>query len=512
VGALIVAPWGFPWAWERVEYEIDYEGDRVKVESKTSLAPVAALAAEKHGDVTASIIVPETILDNHSIIGGVPAPGDVARGKASYAEATTALAFAVRDYALKQLEALGVDATVRVHVAPGAGVFKNAKWLPPEGVDMFSFYAAHATLSILSDVLEAEPDTLYLDLTHGLNYTVTATYRATLYAARAYAAATAKPLTLEVYNSEPHTRGARGTLRIWRVRVEQVTPPKAASRLYYALALAGDRAPSNASSLLVFEAAPEYREKLGKRLSKPLKRLLEAFNIGNYAGSSAFNGLPLLLLQAGYEAYSASGGSPLKWLRDAASLLLALYPDVEASEEQGKVAFKHRVAYRLDPLKALIASLALAGYAHQAWREAGRPEPLKGGASVAATLDQLEKAAGWIVGPARLLAQHELSKITLACKSGRADSRDSEPYKSIAEMCRQCPQGANYCKTVECISPDYRVFVAHSGLTRGTVEACCVHGEPGLRYCEGILDGKDGVKAIARGLTAKLRETLESSP
>jgi len=174
---------------------------------------------------------------------------------------------------------------VEVIVTPGVGEFKMANgWIKVFRGSLSDYYsyALYKICEILSKHSDCDLKA-FLDLTHGINYMPTLTYRALKESLEI--AALGRSIELTVYNSEPYTEGVE-ELRVHLVEAEKI-PPR-----IIPVGLRADKC----RLLNRYEGvSDEYAVELGKRLDET--RLDEdLINELNAFVGSLINGLPLALL------------------------------------------------------------------------------------------------------------------------------------------------------------------------------------------------------------------------
>ncbi len=174
---VLIAPWGDPYRWEEVEYEA--EGEIVKSRNSTKLL------LNSTGATRIVVIVLDTL-------------SEVKEYK-SYYELSKKVEEKVKEYikSFLKLELNKID----VVVAPGVGNFEN-KIFTGNMKDYYSFI-----LHELSNRLIPEQDmiSVYLDLTHGINFMPVLTYTAVNKICGILAVK--KKVNFTVFNSEPYTSG-----------------------------------------------------------------------------------------------------------------------------------------------------------------------------------------------------------------------------------------------------------------------------------------------------------------
>jgi CRISPR-associated protein Csx1 len=549
---ILVAPWGDPFTWSKATYIV--EGRRV--ESTSSLAAVAR--AERGGTGSKAIIyVQETILAADQAKGSpnncepVRRPYRLIHQSNDYKELLDELKETVTGYAREVLHEAGASmASVEAVVAPGVGEFtyldescgrRRARWIlpfDPGRVNMFTYYEAALMLHLASELLDPSlkgPIRLVVDLTHGVNYTVAAAYRASLYAARLRAAAYHEPVEVVLYNSEPYKPGVEMTL--WKVREETIHPKAAASRLVYSIAAyaQGKLVAPEKLAFMAREArdilTTEEMQKLALSLKGALQAVAEktcneweeALKQGVTAAASIAYGAPLLLLEAGGRVLEACG--PERLGRLVTSLSRALQESLEehgrtlVGEGDGEVRVFHVAALARDNIKAFLAQAALALYAAKAYEtgEARGVTRLSATGRIAATLQALKVVTEeYLAGPTYLTAVHELSQLERSVKPskpGEKPPEKAELYRRFSSLSRECKEGAIAGPErgiARCSEVQSRVFAAHAGLNSNIVDVVCVNTKDGLalalsytsRFLECLSEGwaSDMLVSLSRSL------------
>ena len=506
---VLVAAVGNPFSWSRVRYRAFWEGaDGVEVESRTSLRllqealkpretlvfTLDTLAATSRYRKTCGgcVFVEEAqcLPDPLDLPGGLLEPGEY-RGR---------LLSRVGECIGRWFEGEGVDARVvavpgfgrYTYLAGGCQQYGSAAWRLEEGLArrgggplgyQAALYLIHILEAVWRSPGEGGPLRLHIDLTHGLNYTTYALYRAAMHAARIYAAASGATVEVVLYNSEPFAPGAR-ELNVWVVGRETVSPRSAASRLFYTALAAGrggERARFSAERLFRLTGKPpnviiDARE----RLRETVEGLIS--EAGVHAALAVLTGAPLLLLQAGVDA------KPLLEtkdpLREAPQLLLEALPLVRVNRGESRVEVTHVAALNYGYVKKMLSLLALAYYAARAADTEGVEARVRGGVRIAiADTEALKKVTeNYVAGPAaRRLAMQEIS---LFEKARRGCDDLAKDY------CRACYAAEEACRRGERVTwgggdckPDERVFAAHAGLQASCLlgEAECANGKARIK-------------------------------
>jgi CRISPR-associated protein Csx1 len=251
---ILVAPWGSPEKWENVEYEFD----DIKVTSRSSLKPlVEILKPEEVVLIVLDTRVTEKFENYEHLCQNV---------RSRYVEfCDEELHLPIKDK--------------NIIVAPGVGTFqvKDLGVAKFEGraTDFYYLVAFELAKRIIEAVKE-EGLEVHLDLTHGINFMPTLVYRA-LYEILGVMAYVCN-IKLNVYNSEPYSKGITQKLRIHRIESREILPRLSS----HILGKDDGRA-------WLIKKSDETIELRGKALEKNETDELNAFL------SAIVNGLPLAL-------------------------------------------------------------------------------------------------------------------------------------------------------------------------------------------------------------------------
>lgn len=209
---VLVIPWGNPFQWEPITYKMNgYE-----IKSRSTL-PILfeALNPEK-----TLIVTLDTLANFKRKTENGDIPNVEAREFSSYeeivADVKERVHWFINHSIIEELEDEHIklnlkkglkNKKIEISVAPGVGVFGN---ITIEGnmIDFYHFIVYKLAQCIPSDLQNAEPLEVYLDLTHGINFMPTLTYRAlhNLLGIAAYL----DDVTITVLNSEPFPQGFFG--------------------------------------------------------------------------------------------------------------------------------------------------------------------------------------------------------------------------------------------------------------------------------------------------------------
>ena len=588
--SIVVGVMGDFTSWRQASYEVELprgsEGSRPGepklVESRMSTIALFSSLKESGEEPSLIVVAPETLaaLNRWRRAGssyepieearGLPDPVESLQGAEGYCPQVYTsflggLAGFLARWIRGEASERGVEVEPSVSVAPAVGDYtytpvegpssrRRARWLlrGPQGLSPFSLFASTALLAVLRGLLRAGERAgeeglvrLYVDLTHGVNYTSTALYRAALAAARIYSLASGSRVLLAVYNSDPYPRGGgaveKPVLKLWLIREETVSPSAAASRAFYMTLLPHLRGTSRGVLAFKLGSAPEYCKRYnGDNKNNECVKLYRIFNgelrgyergIGgrvNYrdytvmASVAVFYGLPLLLLQAGGAFLEASGvgekSSILEGLvgvLERAPHLLCLKPDADSVEvaRLGGLDFDHTrallaLAAYADYAQSVYAALKTSGEAFWESWDAQARAPGRAVASIRALKELVER----LPGPNYYIAKTEVSNLEEASKCNNIGR--SELYERI---CRAARSGKNQPAPEGLRGFDERTFTAHAGLSSGVVDVLAQWGGrgPALAYKkEVLLEGHDqrGLTERAQSLASRLAERLRGEP
>jgi len=199
---VLIAPWGNPFEWKETTYV--FEGKTVK-----NLCTLPVLIEAVNPDYII-VIVLDTLAN---IVNREGNPKIKQRDFLNYDEVRTDVEDRVR-YFVEEMLRLNFD-DLKLIIAPGVGVFEN---IAVEG-DILDYY--HYLIYELVRTLPVDDATIYLDMTHGINFMPVLTYRALnhLLGLLAYL----KDVKLKVLNSEPYPRGLpRDSIRNAKLNVRVV--------------------------------------------------------------------------------------------------------------------------------------------------------------------------------------------------------------------------------------------------------------------------------------------------
>jgi len=189
---ILIAPWGDPSGWR----EIVYEFNGVEVKSKTSLK-----------------ILQEVVKPDETIIIGLDTLAEEGR---NYQEVKVNAEEKIR----READKFGLVG-YEVLVAPGVGIFPNGVF-HGNALDYYYYIIAKISLKLLEnpwDVLH-----IHLDLTHGINYSTTLTYKAFREIAELFSIF--KDVRFKAYNADPFSNVANKlSVNIIEDSLPASTPP-----------------------------------------------------------------------------------------------------------------------------------------------------------------------------------------------------------------------------------------------------------------------------------------------
>ncbi len=230
---LVVTSWGDPSGWGSACYVVD----DMFMESRATLIPLLVKAYRElgcGGDVRVILIVLDTLLARCRDVLGERADYeyivDVVRGYVMHHvgefidECIKSVESKYRDILLDLKSNL--DRIVYVVVAPGVGVFSSKSSVIYRFNGLIKQFYMYVLCKVLKHVLEFKPNEIWLDLSHGINYMPTITYRAVvdvMEIVKLYGLNT----VLKLYNSDPYPRGRVRdvVLKIHKLVEEKVERP-----------------------------------------------------------------------------------------------------------------------------------------------------------------------------------------------------------------------------------------------------------------------------------------------
>ncbi|WP_456321296.1 CRISPR-associated CARF protein Csx1 [Palaeococcus sp. (in: euryarchaeotes)] len=281
---VIVATWGNPFQWEPIKYKYN----RIELKSRNTLPiTIKALNPDKvliiAVDTVANLIVKKS---NEKI-----KPKIELKEFNSYrdvvGDAKERIKWHITQEVIPELEKedgelvdriseMLKEGRIEIDIGPGVGVFGN---ITVEG-NMLDFY--HYITYDLSRWLPVDNVEVYLDLTHGINFMPTLTYRAlrNLLGLLAYT----RNVNFEVINFEPYPLGVREEIRektvlnMREIGEGKVSPKPILSRVENEEWTAFISAVANGFPLVFSAFYPEIKE-VGKHLGKKLQEFLEGIKI-----------------------------------------------------------------------------------------------------------------------------------------------------------------------------------------------------------------------------------------
>ena len=278
---VIVATWGNPFQWEPIKYKYN----RIELKSRNTLPiTIKALNPDK-----VLIIAVDTVA-NLTAKGGVK-PKIEGREFNSYQDvvedARERIKWHITEEVIPELEKedkelvdriseMLKEGRIEIDIAPGVGVFGN---ITVEG-NMLDFY--HYITYDLSKWLPVDNVEVYLDLTHGINFMPTLTYRAlrNLLGLLAYT----RNVSFEVINFEPYPLGVKKEIRektvlnMREIGEGKVSPRPLLSKVENEEWTAFISAVANGFPLVFSAFYPNIRE-VRKHLEEKLQRFLEGVKI-----------------------------------------------------------------------------------------------------------------------------------------------------------------------------------------------------------------------------------------
>ncbi|MEM2405320.1 MAG: CRISPR-associated CARF protein Csx1 [Candidatus Methanomethylicia archaeon] len=200
--SILVATWGNPWipGWSSVEYV--YGNNSIKSRSSLPL-----LLNSLSPDLTL-IVVLDTVANKRFN---------------SYNDLLRNVEYRYREFLKSLMDEARSDLACNVSfiVAPGVGRFKFDDYYFRFSGSLSDFYA-YTLYALLKYFLCNEELTVYLDLTHGINFMPTLTYRCIREMLNALALTTS--VELKVFNSDPYVRNVTDKMEIHLVEDRVVSP------------------------------------------------------------------------------------------------------------------------------------------------------------------------------------------------------------------------------------------------------------------------------------------------
>ena len=393
---ILIAPWGNPSQWREVKYNFE----NCIVKSKSSL-PVLVDCIKPSQIV---IIVLDTL----------------AKSGIKYDDVILSAETLCEEFIENEL---GINSkSIKIIVAPGVGLFPNGIFK-----GKMADYYAHILFKLI-DTFSMEnwlqSITIHLDLTHGMNFMPTLTYRA-LREISGILALT-RDVKLKVYNSDPYVKESK-ELSINTVESTHVLPDPCRNTVSKSLRLLE---PVNLTS--------EERRKLFKDDLQECKKYINHRELNAFL-SSVVNGLPLVL--------STFYPDPND-LKVCLNLVESLYKNyVHVSTTNGKLYIKRAVSYGNDFIVCTKAYLT------------------------AQVINIKRKSE------LSLRELHELRRLVFS-KISKLDSTISYDLFWIIDkvvknnLINDLREWVIFAKALgkDVKSPDFRNFLAHSGLERNILE------------------------------------------
>ena len=202
---VLVVPWGNPFEWANVTYAYEEEDKNIVMENIPCTLPILKDAIKPDEII---IIVLDTLAN--FVKSGEPPISQ--RNFSCYEDVKEDVRERIR-YFIE--EKLGCDFNeIKLVISPGVGVFGNIR---VEG-EIIDYY--HYTIYELAENLPTEDMIVYLDLTHGINFMPTLTYRAlmNLLGLASYL----REIRFKVLNSEPYPRGIPKEVQKVKLRIRVV--------------------------------------------------------------------------------------------------------------------------------------------------------------------------------------------------------------------------------------------------------------------------------------------------
>jgi len=519
---LIVAPWGDPSKYNKTKYIIK----GIEVEAHTSIKALAQKYINLKPKIM--IVIQETLLAPSNperfkyTLGVDPVLVSEANNKEKYIKLLNKLRELIREVSEKWIEI--PKSCIEVIIAPGVGNFKiyqkknkldeywRGIWIFRAGTP-FDYYASVVMLGILNQMLNLNNKIkLVVDLTHGMNYTGTALYRAAIAAARLYSVFTHNEVKLEIYNSEPYS-DSNMPLNIWKIRSERIKPKSAASRLVYMM-LSHDKGKKITAVLEDIFDGPGKDSTLGK-LNKLFER--EIHRVVVLSAASVLGGFPLLFLQAGLE--SNINLNKINKIRDYILGYEGIdRRDIEVKECEycTRIYYNNSLSFR--NLKSLLAGLALVSYVAKAYNKISKCDIIEEKccecqgerervlARLYSDFEQgvlKEVVDKFTATPMKHIAEYELAQLD-KCMRGKCERSENYLYRRIhyaIKYKKEFKIQENYLNK----SVGIRNFVAHAGLTMETVDVMYIYDNVYIAYnCKKL----ENIHNIATEFLRKTREAV----
>ncbi len=497
---LVAAPWGSPFRWHRVRYSLASLGPcrdaapGAGVESRTSLeAIVASCRPARTLIVVSDTLSVDAVRPEQSRCKGCPGNPETAKIDPASLDSYEELVSGVRERVERWISccAGGLLAEhlktrrLEVSVVPGFGFY--AGWRFGAGLENpLSSYTGEVAVILLHELLDVQPDTMVVDLTHGINYMPVAFYQSALIATHAYTIATRKSIELIFVNSEP-VLGPGEQSRIHVVeRVKIAYSGGWAKHVLDAVTTLDAFKDPKITLLKMVNVQDEHKaRRLALEVSK-LTGILDGLVAGECRG--VFSKGEKLLVELGRAAARITlYNMPLaaSYLTACISAELrgrALLEVAERLWDARRVRNKytsidsrnkvimHSLAFNLGHVKLALYAAALIDYVASSVGERGARgySELRGrGLSLA----ELTSIAGLLGGVFHVVAANELNKLRRDCVEKEGGSCP-------------IPVGHGQWPGLKCgiSSMDKRNLRAHAGLERNIVEGKVVENELWLRY------------------------------
>jgi len=430
--SVLVAPWGNPWrgpgskelGWKEVTYVLN--GERLK--SRSSLPLLLNVVKPSK----AFIIVLDTVADEQELTRSVKLSDNPYRG----------LVEGVKDRFLGFIKGdLGVDGKlVEVIVAPGVGRFRigglQGKYSEFKG-EMADFYS-YVLLELSRRLpLEEEDFTLCLDLTHGINYMPTLTYRAVkeLLGVMAVKGRGVKPeerkVRFKAYNAEPFVKEGE-ELQIHVVEDSLVAPNPCKEAIS-----------NNKKFLDPLNLAPQECKKLSEEKLGLIRGALNVDELNAFLGAVA-NGLPLALYSFHPE---------VEKLEEFIDRIIKVYEGyISVCSEENVFKVERHTSFTKD-FNALVKAYATAKAVNL---------PRKSEVSLE-DLHEVRKKFFSKLEVFKILISRELKEVEERVKESKPE--ELQGWRSLNELLQPSKLGEPGVENF-----DYRNFLAHSGLERNAVE------------------------------------------
>ncbi len=450
---LIIAPWGTPkkgekWRWDIAHYSS--EDEKSSILSRSSLTLLTLQALERDFNPHILIVAPDTLYTSTELTPPT-----------EYRELLRIVERWLRNCLREMGREAGLKPLMEAEIAilPGIGRFRR------EGREFIfksklSDFRLLAYLKILRRLIEGGFKEVWIDLTHGINYSTTLTYRSTIDALEAlalYEGRTVEEMEerLRVYNSDPYDkeRGREQELTIHEIRgvgLKAIEPPTTQE-----LKILGHLTPI--SKLLKIESKGEEAKEISSHIKKLLKPVDAAMreikdDILTVVGSLEKGAmLPLKTLINPENLRKAS--TLIMEVDEYINNTLTDKEITKITDNENMIRIIRKASLKHDVIP-IMKSLSLSHHISTIIWEAKNWIPLS---ELKELLDRLR----WLSGIVRTLSRKEYGELTRRIK------KKLETGKKIDEL----RKGIKLSELIEGGEPfNKRNFIAHAGLERNVTK------------------------------------------